>query len=106
MALPFYVVAASERGIDAADTGILLAAQTAGALMSNPLWGWLGDGAGKRTMLRIVAFVRMIPPVIVLGLLQTESGLVGFVLLVVVIRGDDEGRDHGLSGLPDGNLSR
>ncbi|KZY49931.1 hypothetical protein A3734_09185 [Sulfitobacter sp. HI0054] len=85
MALPFYVLAASERGIGAADIGILLGAQTAGALMSNPLWGWLGDGAGKLTMLRIVAAVRMIPPVIVLGLLETESGLIGFALLFIVI---------------------
>ncbi|WP_201722472.1 hypothetical protein, partial [Sulfitobacter sp. HI0129] len=37
MALPFYVVAADQSGLTAADVGVLLGAQTAGALASNPL---------------------------------------------------------------------
>jgi hypothetical protein len=42
MALPFYVLHATRAGPDAA---ILLGAQTVGALLSNPLWGWWGDRA-------------------------------------------------------------
>lgn len=85
MALPFYVVAASGNGIGAADVGILLGAQTAGALASNPLWGWLGDGAGKLAMLRTVATVRMLPPLIALWLVWSGAGLAGFALLFVLI---------------------
>jgi len=85
MALPFYVVAAADNRIGVADIGILLGAQTLGALASNPLWAWLGDGAGKLTMLRTVAYVRMVPPLIVLWLLYTGAGLFGFLLLFFVI---------------------
>lgn len=85
MALPFYVVAAAGNGIGVADVGLLLGAQTAGALMSNLLWGWLGDKAGKLAMLRMVAVVRIGPPVLVLWLIWTEAGLTGFAILFVVI---------------------
>lgn len=85
MALPFYVVAASGNGINAADVGVLLGAQTAGALASNPLWGWLGDGAGKLAMLRTVAVVRMLPPLIALWLVWSGAGLAGFAFLFVLI---------------------
>jgi MFS family permease len=85
MALPFYVVAAAGKGIGAADIGILLGAQTAGALASNLLWGWLGDSAGKLVMLRTVAVVRMLPPLIVLWLLGAGAGLIGFALLFILI---------------------
>ena len=47
MALPFYVLQATAASIVAADVAVLLGAQTAGALLSNPLWGWWGDGRGK-----------------------------------------------------------
>lgn len=85
MALPFYVVAAAGNGIGAADVGILLGAQTAGALLSNPLWGWLGDGAGKLAMLRMVAIVRLVPPFIAIWLIWAGAGLIGFALLFVLI---------------------
>src|SRR3546814_7822698 len=43
MALPFYVVQATASGVGAAEVALLLGAQTAGALTSNPLWGWWGE---------------------------------------------------------------
>lgn len=85
MALPFYVVAAAGNGIGAADVGILLGAQTAGALASNPFWGWLGDGAGKLAMLRTVAVFRILPPLLALLLIWSGAGLAGFALLFVLI---------------------
>ncbi|MSU90318.1 MFS transporter [Rhodobacteraceae bacterium 2CG4] len=85
MALPFYVVAADASGITPADVGLLLGAQTAGALASNPVWGKLGDSAGKLTMLQTVAVVRMLPPVFVLALLGLDAGLAGYMALFVVI---------------------
>ncbi|AKO96998.1 Major Facilitator Superfamily [Marinovum algicola DG 898] len=85
MALPFYVVAADQGGVTPADVGLLLGAQTAGALASNPLWGRLGDRAGKLTMLQTVAAIRMLPPLIVLPLLGLDAGLFGYMALFVVI---------------------
>jgi MFS family permease len=85
MALPFYVIAADRSGITLADVGLLLGAQTAGALASNPVWGKLGDSAGKLKMLQTVAAVRLLPPVFVLALLGLEADLVGYMALFVVI---------------------
>lgn len=85
MALPFYVVAAVKSGLSATDVGVLLGAQTLGALASNPFWGWIGDGTGKLAMLRSVAVVRTVPPALVMTLIWTGSGLWGFAFLFVVI---------------------
>ena len=85
MALPFYVVAASRSGLGAADVGTLLAAQTVGALVSNPLWGRIGDRVGKLRLLGIVALVRLGPPAMVLLLVVTGSGLAGFAALFFLI---------------------
>ena len=85
MALPFYVVAANWSGITAADVGLLLGAQTAGALASNPLWGKLGDSAGKLRMLQAVALVRMLPPMLVLFLLGSDAGISGYMALFGMI---------------------
>jgi hypothetical protein len=63
MALPFYVVAAADAGFGVTDIGILLAAQTGGALASNALWGRIGDRRGKLTLLRVVGVFRLVPPV-------------------------------------------
>lgn len=85
MALPFYVVAADASGVTVADVGLLLGAQTAGALVSNPIWGRLGDGAGKLKMLQIVAMIRILPPIVVLVLLGSGAGLWGYMALFAVI---------------------
>jgi MFS family permease len=66
MALPFYVVQAAESGFAMADVAWLLGAQTAGALASNPLWGWWGDRLGKSSLLGAVALARMVPPAVIL----------------------------------------
>ena len=64
MALPFYVLQATSAGSDAA---ILLGAQTVGALLSNPLWGWWGDRFGKTRLLGITAALGVVPPTLTLG---------------------------------------
>ncbi len=68
MAAPFYVVAASGAGVPLERVALLLGAQTAGALLSNPLWGWWGDQLGKVSLLRAIALGRVLPPLMVLGL--------------------------------------
>tara|TARA_R110002110_G_scaffold85816_6_gene223994 strand:- start:32241 stop:33491 length:1251 start_codon:yes stop_codon:yes gene_type:complete len=85
MALPFYVIAATGRGIDTVEIATLLGAQTAGSLSSNAVWGWLGDHAGKLRLLQVVTIVRVLPPLAVLALLETDANLWGFVALFFVI---------------------
>lgn len=71
MALPFYVVQASRAGVSLPDVAVLLGAQTAGALASNPLWGWWGDRIGKRSLLHGTASVTVLAPVLALAWIVT-----------------------------------
>ncbi len=66
MAMPFYVVQASQSGVSLEHVALLLGAQTTGALLSNPLWGWWGDHLGKVSLLRAIALGRMVPSLLVL----------------------------------------
>ena len=63
LALPFYVLLWN---FSAADVAVLLGAQTAGALLSNPLWGWWGDQLGKRNLLEGSAAVSGMAPALAL----------------------------------------
>ena len=67
MVLPFYVVFAMRRGIEPADVGLLIGAQTLGAIVSNPLWGWWGDRLGKRSLIECVAAANSLAPLLVLA---------------------------------------
>jgi len=58
MAFPFYILQVTPSKGSATDVAFLLAVQTTGALLSNPLWGWWGDKRGKASLLEIVAFAR------------------------------------------------
>ena len=62
MALPFYVIAATSAGLGVKDVGILLGAQTGGSLVSNALWGRVGDRFGKLALLRAVGALRLVLP--------------------------------------------
>ena len=64
MALPFYILQATTVSGGASEVAILLGAQTAGALLSNALWGWWGDHFGKRNLLEGVALLRAGPPLL------------------------------------------
>ena len=75
MALPFYVIQARAGGLALLDIPLLLAAQTAGALASNALWGRWGDRHGKQSLLEGVAVLRMVPPVAVLLMAVTLDRL-------------------------------
>ena len=65
MAMPFYIVQADTYGVDLNDVALLLGAQTAGALISNPLWGWWGDKHGKASLLKGIAIGRILPPALI-----------------------------------------
>ncbi len=66
MALPFYILQATATHGTTSDVAFLLGAQTAGALVSNALWGWWGDRHGKRSLLEGVAVLRAVPPLMTL----------------------------------------
>lgn len=89
MALPFYVIAASDLGLRPQDVAILLGAQTAGSLASNALWGRIGDGRGKLQLLQVVGFVRLLPPIVALVLLMMDLDksvhLAAFAVLFAII---------------------
>lgn len=62
MALPFYILQITAAREGEPEVAVLLAAQTAGALLSNPAWGWLGDLRGKRNLLETAAALGVFPP--------------------------------------------
>ncbi len=66
MALPFYIIQVMATHGTGAAVAFLLGAQTAGALVSNALWGWWGDRHGKRSLLEGVAVLRAAPPLLIL----------------------------------------
>ena len=74
MGMPFYVVQATMLDFDLGGVALLLGAQTAGALVSNALWGWWGDRLGKASLLQVVAIGRVVPPVLILSLVWTGAG--------------------------------
>ncbi len=92
MAMPFYILQATAMRITMADVAFLLGAQTAGALLSNALWGWWGDQRGKQSLLEGVAILRALPPLLTLawvsmGALGDLPPLVGFGLIFLLLGG-------------------
>lgn len=75
MALPFYVLQVTAERSALSYVAFLLGAQTAGALLSNPLWGWVGDAKGKRSLLGAVAAISMLPPFLVFAWIVTGHGV-------------------------------
>lgn len=69
IAAPFFIVAAGELDVGLENVALLLGAQTFGSLAANPLWGWWGDRRGKLSLMRGIAFMRTIPPIVLLVLL-------------------------------------
>ena len=90
MALPFYVLQAAETQGTTSDVAFLLGAQTAGALLSNPLWGWWGDRLSKRGLFEGVAALRVVPPLLTLiwvplaGAIAVPT-LVGFAVVFFLL---------------------
>ncbi|WP_372614723.1 MFS transporter, partial [Halomonas sp.] len=71
MALPFYVLQVTTAAAAKSQVAFLLGAQTLGALLSNPLWGWWGDVRGKRSLLQGVAVFAGLAPSLTLLWLTT-----------------------------------
>lgn len=71
MALPFYILQVTVEQSAHSYVAFLLGAQTAGALLSNPVWGWMGDARGKRSLLEAVAAISTLAPFLVLAWIAT-----------------------------------
>ena len=90
MALPFNVIAATQAGLGIKHIGLLLGAQTVGALVSNPVWGSIGDRHSKLTLLQRVGWLRVATPVMAVGILAigdaagttTPAAFMGLFFLV------------------------
>jgi MFS family permease len=80
MAFPFYVIEATGSPDAAARVALFLGAQTAGALLSNPLWGWWGDRYGKRSLLEAVAALGAGAPLLTLIWTAIGTGWPGIVV--------------------------
>jgi MFS family permease len=91
MALPFYVVAATRLGLGLQDIGILLGAQTVGALLSNALWGRIGDRYGKLALLQAVGRLRLVSPLAGIAIfaaatiLAPTATIIAFAVLFVIL---------------------
>lgn len=88
MALPFYILQADVAAGGGSNVALLLGAQTAGALLSNPLWGWWGDARGKRSLLQASAAAGALAPLLTLAWLasgRTGSALVWFTLVFALL---------------------
>ena len=91
MALPFYILQAkSGAALLEKDVALLVGAQTAGALLSNPLWGWWGDYRGKLSLLYLVAAFGALAPALTLvwlglGGLEREQALLWFGLVFFLL---------------------
>lgn len=80
MALPFYVLQVTTARGSAADVAVLLGAQSVGALLSNPLWGWWGDRRGKQPLLEGVAGLGLLAPSLTLAWIWTGASSPGLLL--------------------------
>ncbi len=80
MALPFYILQAAPSKGSGPDVAFLLGAQTTGALLSNPLWGWWGDRRGKLSLLEIVAALGTVAPILTLAWITSDGRWAAVVL--------------------------
>lgn len=63
VASSFYVLYARERfGLPESYVAIYLTAQTVGAVVTGPLWGWMADRFGAVRALKVVVSLALVPP--------------------------------------------
>ena len=84
IAMPFYVVAAERLGVGLENVALLLGTQTAGALVSNALWGWWGDRHGKLSLMRFVAISRIVPPALLLLVWVSSPAMPTLPVLIAI----------------------
>ncbi|MFQ5544686.1 MAG: MFS transporter [Acidiferrobacterales bacterium] len=96
MAVPFYILQVIATEGTAAQVAFLLGAQTAGALLSNALWGWWGDRHGKQSLFQAVLVLRAAPPLLILFWVAMSGAwgvptLAGFAVVFLLLGAVDNG---------------
>lgn len=65
---PFFIVYAQViLGVPAATVGLYLALSAIARVLTNPLWGWVVERWGNRQLLQLATLVRLLMPLIALG---------------------------------------
>ncbi len=96
MAVPFYILQVIATEGTASPVAFLLGAQTAGALLSNALWGWWGDRHGKQSLFQAVVVLRAAPPLLILFWVAMAGAwgvptLAGFAMVFLLLGAVDNG---------------
>ena len=74
LAMPFYIVVAREQfDVDVATTGLFLAVQTAGVVVSNAVWGWISARFGNRSVVRWTTVCQLSVPLYTLWVLVGQG---------------------------------
>jgi hypothetical protein len=74
VAVPFYVLAAREAGVDASGLGAFLVASGVAAVVSNPVWGRVTDRASDRAVMTAAGVIGALAAALAAGLLLADSG--------------------------------
>jgi Major Facilitator Superfamily len=73
VAVPFYVLAAREAGVDASGLGAFLVASGVAAIVSNPVWGRVTDHASDRAVMTVAGGIGALAAMLAAALLLAGS---------------------------------
>lgn len=85
VAVPFYVLAARQEGVDASGLGAFLVASGAAAVVSNPIWGRFTDRASDRSVMTVAGAIGALAAVAAAALMAAGSGSEAAYAAVVFI---------------------
>jgi hypothetical protein len=74
VAVPFYVLAARQAGVDASGLGAFLVASGLAAIVSNPVWGRFTDRASDRAVMTVAGGIGALAALLAVALLVADSG--------------------------------
>jgi hypothetical protein len=74
VAVPFYVLAAREAGVDASGLGAFLVASGVAAVVSNPVWGRVTDRSADRAVMTVAGGMGALAALLAAALLLAGSG--------------------------------
>jgi hypothetical protein len=74
VAVPFYVLAARQEGVDASGLGAFLVASGGAAVLSNPVWGRVTDRASDRAVMTVAGSIGALAALLAAVLLVLEVG--------------------------------
>jgi hypothetical protein len=92
VAVPFYVLAARQDGVDAAGLGAFLLASGLAAVISNPVWGRVTDRASDRAVMTAAGAIGALAAALAVVLLVIDTGSeVAYAAVVFIAVAAQEG---------------